>query len=162
MDRAADAHLLADVPKVRQKLLDGIPADASVGLFHGDFQWSNVFYSFEGELLAVIDWDLVGIGATLNDMGWMATFNDSEAWSAERPVGDLIPRAGELFDMYAEAYGGTLPGLNWFRALAAYKFAIITGFNLYLHRSGKRTDATWENTGPSMKTLMDRALWLLT
>ena len=161
VDRAADPHLLADQPAVREKLLDRVPADAPVGMFHGDFQWSNVFFSFEGDLLAVIDWELVGIGATLNDVGWMATFNDPDAWGPERPVGDLMPRAEELVDMYAEAYGEKLPDLNWFRALAAYKFAIITGFNLYLHRSGKRTDATWENTGPSMKTLMDRALWLL-
>ena len=161
LDRAADPHLLADQPAVREKLLDRVPADAPVGMFHGDFQWSNVFFSFEGDLLAVIDWELVGIGATLNDVGWMATFNDPDAWPPSRPVSDLMPGAGELVDMYAEAYGEKLPDLNWFRALAAYKFAIITGFNLYLHRSGKRTDATWENTGPSMKTLMDRALWLL-
>ncbi len=161
VDRAADPHLLADVPAVREKLLAQIPGDAPVGLFHGDFQWSNVFYSFEGELLAVIDWELVGIGATLNDVGWMATFNDPEAWSDERAVSDLMPRPDELIDMYVEAYGESSPDLNWFRALAAYKFAIITGFNLYLHRSGKRHDPVWENTGPSMKTLIDRALALL-
>lgn len=159
--RAADPELLADSPAVRQKLLDTVPADAPVGLFHGDFQWSNVFFSFEGKLLAVIDWELVGIGATLNDVGWMATFNDPDAWSEERSITGMMCTAEELIDLYAEAYGDTLPKLNWFRALAAYKFAIITGFNLYLHRSGKRTDATWENTGPSMKTLIDRALALL-
>ena len=63
--------------------------------------------------------------------------------------------------LYVDAYGDGLPDLNWFRALAAYKFAIITGFNLSLHRRGKRTDPSWEITALSMTPLIDRALELL-
>ena len=159
--RAAEPAMMVHQPALREKLLATIPEDAPVGLFHGDFQWSNVFFSFEGKLLAVIDWELTGVGATLNDVGWMATFNDPPAWSDPGRVSGLMPGAEELVDMYATAYGDTLPNLNWFRALAAYKFSIITGLNLYLHRSGKRPDPTWEDTGPSAKTLMARALELL-
>ena len=161
VSRAAEPKMMVHQPALRERLLGAIPEDAPVGLFHGDFQWSNVFFSYQGDLLAIIDWELTGIGATLNDVGWMATFNDPDAWSHEHPVSDLMPGADELVDMYAEAYGQPLPNLNWFRALAAYKFAIITGFNLYLHRTGKRPDPTWENIGPSAKTLMERALGLL-
>ena len=42
--------------------------------------------------------------------------------------------------------------MAWFRALAAYKFAIITGFNLALHRRGKRPDPLWERIGQSIST----------
>lgn len=49
-----------------------------------------------------------------------------------------------LIDLYSEACGQALPEVNWFRALAAYKFTIITGFNLSLHRRGKRADPTWK------------------
>ncbi len=63
--------------------------------------------------------------------------------------------------LYAQAYGAPLPDLNWFRALAAYKFAIITGFNLSLHRRGKRHDPLWEETKLSMTPLIDRANELL-
>ena len=66
-----------------------------------------------------------------------------------------------LSDYYVEAYGAALPDIRWFRALAAYKFAIITGFNLSLHRRGKRPDPSWEQTALSMKPLIDRALELL-
>ena len=66
-----------------------------------------------------------------------------------------------LMAMYVEAHGGALPALGWFRALAAYKFAIITGFNLGLHRRGKRVDPSWEVTRHSMAPLIDRALELL-
>ena len=63
--------------------------------------------------------------------------------------------------MYEEAWGAFLPDLCWYRALAAYKFAIITGLNLSLHRRGKRPDPEWENLKLSMSTLTERALELL-
>lgn len=161
-ERAAEPELLADAPKVRETLLATIPEDGPVGVFHGDFQWSNVFYAPSGTLLAVIDWELTGVGATLNDVGWVATFNDADAWAHEAAVSDLMPPAEELIAMYEEAAQTSLKDIGWYRALAAYKFAIISGFNLALHRRGKRHDPTWEITALSMKPLIDRALSLIT
>ena len=66
-----------------------------------------------------------------------------------------------LIDLYQTAYGQCVKDLNWYRALAAYKFAIISGLNLSLHRRGKRVDETWEITALSMKALIDRAQQLL-
>ena len=59
---------------MRELLIAKVPKNIQIGIFHGDFQWSNLFFSKEGELLAVIDWELVGIGSVLNDIGWFATF----------------------------------------------------------------------------------------
>lgn len=161
LEKAADPHRLNLVPRVRELLLKKLPADAPIGIFHGDFQWSNLFYSAEGKLLAVIDWELVGIGAVLNDIGWYATFNDPQAWSDPEKRGLHMPQADELIDMYLQAYARKLPDVNWFRALAAYKFSIITGFNLMLHRRGKRHDPMWETTCESMEPLLARAHSLL-
>jgi aminoglycoside phosphotransferase (APT) family kinase protein len=161
VERAAEPERLAGAPEVRRRLLARIPSGARIGVFHGDFQWSNLFYSFQGELLAVIDWELVGVGATLNDLGWVATFNDPAAWSHADAVSGLMPTADELIAMYERAWGEPLAGLDWFRALAAYKFAIITGFNLGLHRRGKRPDPLWELIGQSMPALVARARELL-
>ena len=145
-ERAADAHLLERAPECRERLLATIPHDAPVGIFHGDFQTSNLFFSKDFELLAVIDWELTGIGATLNDVGWICTFADRAAWApsedgVERPI---LLEPDELIALYEEALGESVPDVNWFRALAAYKFAIISGFNLSLHRRGKRHAPTWE------------------
>jgi aminoglycoside phosphotransferase (APT) family kinase protein len=161
MPKVAEPERLRAVPEVRQLLLDHLPVETNVGIFHGDFQWSNLFYSFGGELLAVIDWELVGVGATLNDVGWIATFNDPAAWSTERKPSTLMPQADELVAMYVEAWGAPVEHLDWFRALAAYKFAIISGFNLALHRRGKREDPVWETTALSIEPLLDRARGLL-
>lgn len=163
--KAADLQRLQLVPTVRELLLKQLPANAPIGIFHGDFQWSNLFYADKGEkqgkLLAVIDWELVGVGAVLNDVGWFATFNDPQAWSDPAHRGRYMPQAEALIEMYLQAYGGELPSLDWYRALAAYKFAIITGFNLMLHRRGKRHDPMWETTKESMESLLQRAHSLL-
>jgi aminoglycoside phosphotransferase (APT) family kinase protein len=162
-ERAADQHLLALQPRVRELLLAKAPHDAHIGVYHGDFQWGNVFVSPEGRLLAIIDWELTGIGATLNDVGWICAFNDPEAWAHPGAAGDgLMPHADELEAMYTEAWGEPLRDLAWFKALAVYKFAIITGFNLMLHRRGKRHDPHWEIVAQSMEPNMTYALKMLT
>ena len=163
--RAADPECLARAPDCRRRLLETLPSGAPVGIFHGDFQTSNLFFSTAGEaagtLLAVIDWELTGIGAILNDVGWICTFSDRGAWARDRVERPMFLDPDTLAALYVEAYGEDLPNLDWFRALAAYKFAIITGFNLGLHRRGKRVDPSWEGAGLSMRPLIDRALDLL-
>ena len=160
-ERSADPHLLARVPECRSRLLETLPHGAPVGIFHGDFQTSNMLCSFDGNLVAVIDWELTGVGATLNDVGWICTFSDPDAWSKEQGRRPMFLDPQTLSDFYVEAYGQSLPDIGWFRALAAYKFAIITGFNLSLHRRGKRPDPSWEQTALSMTPLINRALELL-
>ena len=162
VERAAEPQRLALQPVVRAKLLDRIPADTRIGLYHGDFQWANLLYSRDAKLVAVIDWELTGIGATLNDVGWICAFNDPRAWAAPtaRNIGQM-PEADELAAMYRDAWGGDPGDLRWFQALAVYKFAIISGFNLMLHRRGKRPDPQWEETALSMQPNLEYANMML-
>lgn len=161
LEKVAEPQLFQQVPQIKALLLKHLPIEVRVGIFHGDFQWSNLFYSSQGELLAVIDWELVGVGAVLNDLGWIATFNDPAAWAEQRSNLALMPQADTLIAMYEQASGTSLPDLNWYRALACYKFAIITGFNLMLHRRGKRHDPMWETRKDSIQPLLQRTLQLL-
>lgn len=161
VEKAAEPQDLSLVPEVRKALLERVPKNAPVGIFHGDFQWSNLFYSPQKKLIAVIDWELVGIGTTLNDVGWIATFCDAYAWHGPHGGIGVMPSADDMVTMYIEAWGESLPDIAWYRALAAYKFAIITGFNLMLHRRGKRHDPVWEDTRLSMVPLLERARDLL-
>lgn len=159
-ERAAEPELLALQPRVKQLLLDKIPHSARIGIYHGDFQWSNVLYSPSGKLSAVIDWELCGIGPTLNDVGWICAFSDPTAW-AHQATGRM-PGGDELEAWYREAYGSDAGDIGWFKALAVYKFSIISGFNLMLHRRGKRHDPHWEDIKPSMQRNMEYAMEQLT
>ncbi len=159
-DRAEDQHRLALQPRVRQLLLDQIPADSNIGIYHGDYQWGNMMVSEDAKLGAIIDWELCGVGATLNDVGWICAFRDPTAWAPGR-VSTVIPEADDLEAMYREAWGSDPGNIRWFKALAVYKFSIITGFNLMLHRRGKRVDPLWEDNAISMDPNMEYALRML-
>ncbi|MEW6441605.1 MAG: phosphotransferase family protein [bacterium] len=159
-ERAAEPQALALFPTVRARLLERKPKNPQIGLYHGDYQWGNLFYAPDGTLLAVLDWELTGIGATLNDLGWILTFSEPGAWALEDGVlgRGLLPAPDDLLGMYVKALGSEPADVSWFRALAAYKFAVITGFNLMLHRRGKRHDPEWEVLKDSMPSLMTYAL----
>ena len=72
-----------------------------------------------------------------------------------------MPKAEELVGLYADVSDTNLQDISWFRALAAYKFSIITSFNLMLHRRKKRPDPSWEITKNSIEPLLARARSLL-
>jgi aminoglycoside phosphotransferase (APT) family kinase protein len=160
-ERSAEQQSLTLQPRVRQKLLDSIPGDAHIGLYHGDCNWSNVLCSEDARVTALIDWELTGIGATLNDVGWLCAFSDPDAWPADNITSRLVPHALELEGYYREAWGADPGNVRWFKALAMYKFAIIGGFNLMLHRRGKRIDPHWEEMMPCMQTNMEYAAKML-
>lgn len=161
-ERAADREaLLALAPAVRQRLLETMPDQFDVGLFHGDFQFQNLMYSQDGALLAVIDWELCGIGPTLNDLGWIAAFHDKPAWGPVLRPSTAFADAAELKQWYFEALGHEQPHVDWFEALSLYKYAIITGFNLMLHRRGKRVDEAWEQRKPGAPCNLLHAMALL-
>ncbi len=159
-ERAADPDHVRLGPELRKRLLSRLPERPKAGVVHGDFQWTNLFYSDE-RLLAVIDWELVGVGPVLNDLGWLMVFSDRDSWAHESRSEAAIPSPAELGAMYADASAGDPGDVAWYRALAGYKFAIIGGFNLMLHRRGKRDDPHWEELAPSIPRLLERALEVL-
>lgn len=158
-ERAAEPELLALQPRVKELLLEKIPHESRIAIYHGDFQWTNLLYSPAGKLSAVIDWELCGIGPVLNDLGWICVFSDPAAWAHEQNT--RMPHGDELEAWYRESCGSDPGDIRWFKALAVYKFAIISGFNLMLHRRGKRDDPHWEDIKPSMKTNMEYAMAML-
>lgn len=159
-ERAAEPDLVVLGPELKARLKASAPAEPRMGIFHGDFQWGNVMFDGEG-LVGVLDWELAGAGAVLNDLGWLLVFSDPESWV--NGLHDLtpLPSPHELTAIYADAWGGDSEDIAWYRALAGYKFSIISGFNLMLHRRGKRPDPLWEELEPSIPRLMERGLEVL-
>lgn len=159
-ERTADPALTAAAPRVRERLLATVPPPGRTGLYHGDYQWSN--HLLKGDrLLAVLDWELAGVGETLMDLGWLALFSDNDSWASRCRWDAPLPAPDEIVALYESAAVVKASGIEWFRALAGYKFALITGLNLALHRRGKRPDPHWEEIGPSAPRLLERALELL-
>jgi len=159
--KSAEVSWIGLGERVRDQLLESIPTEGTIGIFHGDFQTANLLFD-QGRLVAVLDWEISGIGDQLLDLGWLLMMNDSESWANGRGLPPLPPFE-DLIDRYAQASGRavTLDDVAWYRALSGYRFGVIACFNVMLHRTGKRPDAEWENIGTSVEYLFGRASQLL-
>jgi hypothetical protein len=87
-------------------------------------------------------------------------FHDRAAWGDRARESAQYFESAELRRLYEQA-GGVAEGVEWFQALAHYKYAIIASLNLSLHRRGKREDPEWEIRGPGALTNMRRAIAVL-
>ena len=163
LDRAAEHEWVSQGEEVRALLLERQPSDPPVGLFHGDYQGSNLlFRKKEGEeLVALLDWEISGIGAQLLDLGWLLVFIDPMSWSPEYGPIASVPPAEPLIALYEAEVGRKVEDIAWYRAMAGYRFGVITGFNVMLHRRGKRHDPEWESLTLSVPALFGRAKEML-
>jgi aminoglycoside phosphotransferase (APT) family kinase protein len=135
------------------------PAEAPIGLVHGDFQPGNVLYD-DGRMTGVIDWDLAGIGAQGIDVGWIFMMIDPASWAEGwKPIAPIT--RSEVLDAYRAAGGTAFADLDWFQAFAQFRLGAIACLNVKLNRDGRRPDLLWERFAPSISTLFARAQALL-
>jgi aminoglycoside phosphotransferase (APT) family kinase protein len=156
LEKSGDEHI--DLGRrVGELLRDRMPETRHLGIFHGDFQTNNVLFH-DGRLVAVLDWEISGIGDQLLDLGWLLMMNDAASWADGNGLPPMPP-FGELVDRYAVATGRevSLDDVAWYRALSGYRFGVISCFNVMLHRSGKRPDPEWDRIEPSIPHLFGRA-----
>jgi aminoglycoside phosphotransferase (APT) family kinase protein len=138
-------------------LLHTDPGRHRTGLFHGDFHTNNVLFDDDGAVAAVVDWEIAGIGATGLDLGWLALMTDPSCWDPSRRAAMRVvaePRA--LREQYEAAAGVGVPDLAWYQALACYRFGAIAGFNVRLHRTGRRPDPLYEDMASSVPVFFAR------
>ena len=157
-----DPAVVARAPELRERMRSSLPSAARIGCVHGDFQWSNVLFDNE-RVVAVIDWEISLIGATLLDLGWICFFSDPDSWVSRDITATSPLTADEIVDIYSEVAGFPVSKdeVRWFRAFAGYRFGVITCFNLMLHRRGKRDDPLWEQTALSAPRMFEHGLELL-
>ena len=144
---------------VRDRLLATRPDGAPIGLVHGDCQPGNALFD-QGRLTGLIDWELASIGSRRIDAGWMMMLADPASWpDAWRPCCPLTP--AQVAARYRQAMDEEASDLPWYQAYAGYRLGAISCLNVYLHRSGRRPDATWERFALAIEPMFDRAAAIL-
>jgi aminoglycoside phosphotransferase (APT) family kinase protein len=159
VERAGDPELVANAPVLRSLLIAQLPQNPTIGIVHGDYQWSNILVADE-RVSAILDWELAAAGPVPTDLGWLCLFSDPECWNPPIELAPL-PSPRELVDEYELAAGEGVDRIEWYRAHAAYKFGIIAALNLGLHLRGKRHDPFWEQVAPSVPRMIGRGIGLL-
>jgi aminoglycoside phosphotransferase (APT) family kinase protein len=122
-----------DIPHLdalAQWLRDKRPAQAATSLMHGDYSFPNVMFARQPpvQMAAIVDWESATIGDPLLDLGHLLagwcdpgetrTYHKNVDWKA-------MPTRQELAARYAELTGLPIENINYYRALALFKLAII-------------------------------------
>jgi aminoglycoside phosphotransferase (APT) family kinase protein len=149
--------------RLRDALLVRPPERGPVGLYHGDYQTNNVLFSpTSGDVVAVVDWEIAGIGMQGLDVGWLSIMTDLSFWGPEqRARMQVRTDPKNVRRWYEEASRVALDSFDWYRALAAYRFGAIAAYNVRLHRTGRRIDVNYEILESSVETLFARGLDLV-
>jgi aminoglycoside phosphotransferase (APT) family kinase protein len=121
---------LPAIDAVHERLEARIPAQGPATIVHGDYRLDNMILTPEGEVAAVVDWELCTLGDPLADVGLLMVYwpeRDDEPVALGQPanLAPGFPTNEELRDRYAERSGRDLSQLVFFVALGYWKLAII-------------------------------------
>ena len=140
MDRAP-AELTGQAPRLAQLLIKRQPRPRRPVLVHGDYHFGNMLFK-SGRVAAVVDWEIAQLGQPLLDLCCISLSH--------------VPA-----DAVGEMYGADPDDYRWYRALTYYKYAAIFGYNLMLHRRGKRPDPSYEQRTDVILGFIDQGVVVL-
>ena len=103
---------------------------------HGDAKPGN-FAFVDGEVSAVFDWELTDVGDPLADIGYLELMWAYPVGITSRPT---APAIDDVLARYEERSGITLEHRPWYRALQAYKTAVILLVGSMLFEAGHTDD----------------------
>jgi aminoglycoside phosphotransferase (APT) family kinase protein len=138
-------------------LAERTPKESEPTLVHGDYHYGNML--FRGtDVVAVLDWEIAQIGQPLLDLGCLCIVSHRRRYEgAPNPGGAVdIP-----IETLCKLYGVHQEEIGWYLAMSLYKYASIFGYNLMLHRRGKRPDPMYEGLTDTIIGMIDEGIALL-
>ncbi len=127
-----------------------VPTERPPTLVHGDYHYGNMLFTGP-RVTTVLDWEIGQIGQPLLDLGALCIV-------AGHHPGDwpAVPQS-ELMQLY----GVEESEMRWYIAMSLYKYASIFGYNLMLHRKGRRPDPMYEGLTDTIVGMIDSGIELL-
>jgi aminoglycoside phosphotransferase (APT) family kinase protein len=122
------------VDEVALRLERHLPTDSRNAIVHGDYSFNNTMFRRDDptRMQAVLDWEMSTLGDPLTDVGMVAVYWTDVGeimWRARKPQAHRanagFPDVDTLLDRYATASGTDLSEIDFYRAFATYKLAVI-------------------------------------
>jgi aminoglycoside phosphotransferase (APT) family kinase protein len=156
MQRAPE-ELTAEAGRLGRLLADNVPDERPPTLVHGDYHYGNML--FRGpEVVAVLDWEIAQVGQPLLDLGCLCIVSVRRQYQgAPNPGGAIDVSLDELYRLY----GADPDEMRWYLAMSLYKYASIFGYNLMLHRRGKRPDPMYEGLTDTITGMIGEGIAML-
>ena len=128
---------LPALERLLQALRDTKPEPCpKITLVHGDAKPGN--FAFLGDdVSAVFDWEMTTLGDPLTDIGWMELLWMQPVGITSHPAALTID---EFLERYEAASGITVANRPWYRALNAFKMAVICLIGAMLFDGGNSDD----------------------
>ena len=138
------------------RLAANVPAERAPTLVHGDYHYGNMLFHGH-DVAAVLDWEIAEIGQPLLDLGCLCIIAIRRKYQgAPNPGGAIDVSMEQLYDLY----GVEAEEMRWFAAMSLYKYASIFGYNLMLHRKGRRPDPMYERLTDTIVGMIDEGISL--
>jgi aminoglycoside phosphotransferase (APT) family kinase protein len=118
------------VDQLHDQLLDRVPAQGAAAIVHGDYRLDNCMTDSEGEVIAVLDWELCTLGDPLADVGLLMVYwteaDDATPMLLTAPTAQegFLSRK-EVLDRYAEQSDRDLSQIDYYIAFGYWKLACI-------------------------------------
>jgi aminoglycoside phosphotransferase (APT) family kinase protein len=126
-DWARDGHTIPVLERAFHVLSTTMPANDRSVVLWGDGRPGNIIYR-DFEPVAVLDWEMAGVGPPEVDLAWTTFFQRFFAHMAEQwdlpPVPTMFDRR-DTAATYERLGGRPLDDLAWYEALAGLRFGII-------------------------------------
>jgi aminoglycoside phosphotransferase (APT) family kinase protein len=156
MERAP-SELTGEAPALARRLSETVPSPRPPVLCHGDYHYGNMLFK-DGRVAALLDWEIAQLGQPLLDLACLSVVARGGRSGAGVPGGGHVDVSDEAL---LEMYGAEPDEFRWYLALTFYKYAAIFGYNLMLHRRGKRPDPTYESRTTTIKDFITEGRTLL-
>lgn len=159
---ASRSRDLPGVDALAGQLAASVPDSPAPAVVHGDYRLDNLLVR-DGEITAVLDWEMSTLGDPLTDLGLLLVYWDRLP-DGENPVvtgvgpGHGFPDGDTLIGWYAAGTGADVSGLDWYVALACFKLAVILEGIHYRHTRGLTVGSGFEQIGAAVPPLVDRGL----
>ncbi len=127
---ASRTRELPIIDDVEERLREKRPEQRGVTIVHGDYRFGNCLVDMKARRVsAVLDWELCTLGDPLADLGHLGIYWHDPArplaLSNDPTSGGGFPPFGELLERYGARTGRDVSKIEYYRAFAAWRLAII-------------------------------------
>lgn len=163
-----DASYCRDLPaasELHALLAASVPGQSPDGIVHGDYRLDNVLTADDGQLVAVLDWEMATLGDPLTDLALMSIYQRfAEVMGGS--IADASSAPGfltkdEVIARYAAASHRDLAHFGFYLGLAAFKLAVITEGIYYRHLHGQTVGAGFDTVGTITEPLLEAGIGLV-
>jgi aminoglycoside phosphotransferase (APT) family kinase protein len=121
---------LPAVDHVHGALAALIPEQGPASIVHGDYRLDNCMITADGQVAAVLDWEICTLGDPLADLGllmvyWTGPGDEASAWTGSATTAAGFWNRDQLVARYAEVSGRDVSSLDFYVAFAFWKLACI-------------------------------------